>query len=154
MIFLIFSCSSFSSETEEKFSFPQTETWTVKTSRNSGSEPFSVEGDAFYFSVNKNEATAVLAYSEHFEQPCGAIYPYSTSLSFQNGFAAEVLFTLCASSSSSAQGTSAYLSKFNWQRFMEECAAFGENSWHLDKERIMQKISSGTFKKTDLKLLE
>lgn len=153
-LLLLFSCSSFSAETEEKFRLPQSESWTVKTSRNSSSEEFSVDGNSFYFSVNKNEATAILAYSGGHARPCGAIYPYSTSLSFQDGFAAEVLFTLCAASASSAAGTHEYLSKFNWQRFMEECAAFGEQSWKLDKERIMQKISSGTFKKTDFKLLE
>ena len=47
-----------------------------------------------------------------------------------------------------------YLSKFNWQKFMEECRIFEENVWKLDKERIMKKISSGNFKKSDLKLLE
>ena len=83
-----------------------------------------------------------------------AIYPYGNDLTYSDGFAAEVLFSISAAAVESDSCKNEYLSKFNWQKFMEECRAFEENVWKLDKERIMKKISSGNFKKSDLKLLE
>ena len=153
-IILFFSCEFFSYTENEKFNLPYSGEWSVKTSRQPESEEIFVLGKSFYSEVNKNEATALLAYSHSDKKIYGAIYPYGSSLNYLDGFAAEVLFSISASALDFDSCKNEYLSKFNWQKFMEECRAFEENVWKLDKERIMKKISSGNFKKTDLKLLE
>ncbi|MGN0729843.1 hypothetical protein [Treponema sp.] len=153
-LFLFFSCDFFSYTEDEKFTLPYSGEWKVRTSRSSECAEFTVNGNSFTAEVNKNEATALVAYSCSEKKICGTIYPYSMELTFQDGFAAEILLSLSASSADSDSSKNEYLSKFNWSRFMEECRVFEENTWKLDKERIMTKISSGNFKKTDLKLLE
>ena len=152
-IILFFSCEFFSYTGNEKFSLPYSSEWSIKTSHQPDSEIF-VLGENFYSEVNKNEATALLAYSHSDKKIYGAIYPYGNDLTYSDGFAAEVLFSISAAAVESDSCKNEYLSKFNWQKFMEECRAFEENVWKLDKERIMKKISSGNFKKSDLKLLE
>lgn len=153
-VILFFSCEFFSYTENEKFSLPYSGKWSIKTSREPESEELFVLGETFYSEVNKNEATALIAYSYTDEKIYGAIYPYGKSLTYSDGFAAEVLFSISASSEDSNSRKNDYLSKFNWQKFMEECRTFEEDAWKLDKERIMKKISAGNFKKTDLKLLE
>ena len=153
-VILFFSCEFFSYTENEKFNLPYSGEWSVKTSRQPESEEIFVLGKSFYSEVTKNEATALLAYSHSDKKIYGTIYPYGNDLTYLVGFAAEVLFSISASTLDSDSCKNEYLSKFNWQKFMEECRIFEENVWKLDKERIMKKISSGNFKKTDLKLLQ
>ena len=153
-VILFFSCEFFTYTEHEKFSLPYSGEWSIKTSRQPNSEELFVLGESFYSEVNKNEATALLAYSYADKKIYGAIYPYKNDLTYLDGFAAEVLFSISASTLNSDSQKNEYLSKFNWEKFMEECRKFEEDVWKLDKERIMKKISSGNFKKSDLKLLE
>ncbi|HBB14404.1 MAG TPA: hypothetical protein DCZ76_09025 [Treponema sp.] len=86
-------------------------------------------------------------------RPTGAIFPLNTELSFQNGFAASVLYSLyMGSSCGNATDVQEFLTRFNWQKFEQTCLEKSADPWLLDKERIMKAISSGKFKKSDIRL--
>ena len=74
-VILFFSCEFFSYTENEKFNLPYSGEWSVKTSRQPESEEIFVLGKSFYSEVNKNEATALLAYSLTDKKIYGAIYP-------------------------------------------------------------------------------
>ncbi|MCR5317812.1 MAG: hypothetical protein K6E22_06245 [Treponema sp.] len=83
----------------------------------------------------------------------GAIFPLNKELSVQNGFAASVLYSLYEGSScGDAKGVQEFLTLFNWQKFEQTCLEKSSDPWLLDKERIMRAISSGKFKKSDIRL--
>jgi len=84
------------------------------------------------------------------DRPLGAIYPYRCTLSYADGFAADILCTLytsCSKENTPAQ-VQRYLARFNWMRFMELCYSY-KDPWLLDRERILLNIADGTFRKTD-----
>ncbi len=150
---IFFACNFFDQTESAEFFLPYDGEWKIRTSRIP-SEEFFVNGKIFRAEVEKNCATAILAYDENSVHPFGAIYPYTGDLDECGGFAAEVLFSLTVSAENSDEEKSEFLSKFNWARFLDECRKFGSDVWKLDKEKIMQKISSGSFKKTDFKMTE
>ena len=150
------SCAFFEEQEEQEFSLPYSSVWSVTTTTGSGQE-FSVTGTSFTADVAKNEATALLAVDEVSGvsgYTCGTIYPYGHALNYVDGFAASVLYTMLASTTDDRDAAKEYLSSFNWVRFMEACREYGEDVWSLDKEYIMQKIASGSFRVTYIKLLE
>ncbi len=154
VVFLFSSCDMFSYEEEQKFYLPYASEWSISCSKDSNLNQTLVVGQKFSLDVYKNEATAILAYDTINKCFCGTIYPYGNSLTAQDAFAAEILLTLTLGSTNSLSSTKDYLSKFNWERFLSECREFGDDVQKLDKNRITEKISLGTFRKTDLKLLE
>jgi|SRR5574344_388396 hypothetical protein len=123
------------------------------------------DGESFSLSLPRNCCIPIVGYplaetGQQPEKPYGAIYPYTTSLTKADGFAADILRTLYTASTkeTSAQDecncdeVQIFLSRFNWQRFMETCRTF-DDAWLLDRERILLKIAGGTFTKSDFKLL-
>ena len=117
---------------------------------------FSMENGADSFSLDlpKNEALGILAYpvkNGRRQKPFGTIYPYSVEISCKDGFAAYIVDRLYRGSRKSVPQTQDFVSRFNWPRFVESCAAF-ENPWNLDGDRIVKSIASGRFKKSDFKL--
>lgn len=104
--------------------------------------------------VNKNSCLSVFAFCpselSDLSKKFGCIYPYSTKLCSENAFASKTLFLLNAGSSNDFRQTQNFLNHFNWQRFLKDCAE-KENIWSCNIENIMQKIASGTYKKSDLK---
>ena len=153
---LCVACAFFEDEEEQEFTLPYASTWSVVTTTGSGQQ-FTVTGDSFTADMAKNEATAILAFDtmdEGADYPCGTIYPYAHSLNWVDGFAASVLYSKLASTTDDLDAAKAYLSSFNWVRFMEACREWGDDVWLLDKEYIMQKIAQGSFRVTYLKLLE
>ena len=150
------ACAFFEDEEEQEFTLPYSSSWSIRTTTGSG-QAFTVTGDSFTRDVGKNEATAILAVDTSSDEDgytCGTIYPYGSSLNYVDGFAASVLYSMLASSTDDREDAKAYLSAFNWVRFMEACREYGDDVWSLDKEYIMQKIASGSFRVTYLKLLE
>ena len=149
------ACAFFEDEEEQEFTLPYASTWSVITTTGSA-QAFTVTGDSFTADMAKNEATAILAFDTDSAAvcPCGTIYPYAHSLNWVDGFAASVLYSLLASTTDDLDAAKAYLSSFNWVRFMEACREWGDDVWSLDKEYIMQKIASGSFRVTYIKLLE
>ena len=127
--------------------------------------PYTEEDGTVSFTITlcKNFATPVLASRPAGGKPLGAIYPYKTTLTSKDGFAADILRTLYAGAEKSdTDGKAAattqsvlqvkeFLSKFNWSRFMESCATY-EDAWLLDRARILEKIAAGTFKESDMVL--
>ena len=101
----------------------------------------------------KQQFTTTVSYVPE-QKPLGAIYPYGTSLTLGNGFAADILKTLYGGASEGS-GTAAqvreYLSRFNWTRLMEACDSY-EDAWLLDRGRILEGIANGTFKASSLVL--
>ncbi|MBP5576287.1 MAG: hypothetical protein J6X67_05960 [Treponema sp.] len=86
-------------------------------------------------------------------RPTGAIFPLNQELSVQNGFAASVLYSLYLGTySGNAKDVQEFLTRFNWQKFEQTCLEKSEDPWLLDKERIMKAISSGKFKKSDVRI--
>jgi hypothetical protein len=127
--------------------------------------PYTEEDGTVSFTITlcKNFATPVLAWRPAREKPLGTIYPYKTTLTFEDGFAADILRTLyagaeksgtdgkAATTPQSALQVKEFLSKFNWSRFMEACTTY-EDAWLLDRARILEKIATGTFKESDMVL--
>ena len=146
------SCAFFETQEDQEFSLPYSSVWSVVTTTGSGQE-FSVTGSSFTTDVAKNEATAILA-TDTTGYVCGTIYPYAHELNYVDGFAASVLYSMLLSTSDDIDAAKSYLSSFNWVRFMEECREWGDDVWSLNKEYIMQKIASGSFRVTYIKLLE
>ena len=112
--------------------------------------------------LHKSCPIPVLAYPTSFSEPhddtlltkpLGAIVPYSTSLVFADGFAADILRTLYVASlqSRTVSQVQEYLSRFNWARLLKRCASYPD-PWLLDKERILRAIANGSFKQNDIVL--
>ena len=129
---------------------------------NSGYRERLPSGSTLHAEVCKNSAAAfiaepVFARTSRERQcslyPAGAIYSLNKELSFGNGFAASVLYSMYKESSSeNPEQVQEFLSLFNWQKFEQTCLEKTSNPWLLDKERIMKAISSGKFKKSDIRL--
>lgn len=150
---MLISCSHFLKTEYVCFYLPEKTTGRLIYSRQCVQQQTDFkEQNKIFLDMEKNEATAILVFTEENVHPYGAIYPYEENLSKESAFAAEILHTLTVNSTASDKKTKDYLSKFNWKRFLKETKAFGDDVWKLNKELIMQKIASGTFKKTDLKL--
>ena len=105
----------------------------------------------------RNSPAAILAYpldadKKVLGQPYGAIYPFCTALSEQDGFAASVLCSLFnPADGNTSPEVMDNIVHFNWPKFMELCASY-EDPWLIDEGRIMAAIRKGQFKKTDIKL--
>lgn len=129
--------------------------WKILSSEVPG-EPLYLAADNYDFELElqPNAFTAVLAYTDGSAFPLGAIYPCTTILNAQDGFAADVFYTLInLPSEENAAQVKEYLNYFNWQRLMTECRKY-ENPWNLDKNHLVQSIASGTFKLSDIRMLE
>lgn len=130
--------------------------WTVNyTDGSSFGELRASPGKTFSLTMPRNCCIPLLARAENAAptvKPYGAIYPYTTTLTKADGFSADILRTLYSASSSSNQHSKVqtFLSRFNWQRFMETCRTY-EDPWLLDRERILTKIANGTFTMVDFK---
>ena len=124
--------------------------------QSAGEEPLTVApGGEAQVTVSKNATCVILAYPVYggarAAHPLGQLYPMDTALSAEHGFAASIACTLYLSATDEPAALQDYVARFNWPRFIE-CAATFDDPWQLDTERILQKIASGTFKKSDLKL--
>lgn len=158
---LFFACSMFSESRETHFfldsdGFCDCDFWQISVFDGENEILFSMENGADSFSLDlpKNVALGILAYpvkNGRRQKPFGAIYPYSVEISCKDGFAAYIVDRLYRGSRKSVPQTQDFVSRFNWPRFVESCAAF-ENPWNLDGDRIVKSIASGRFKKSDFKL--
>ncbi len=158
---LFFACSMFSESRETHFfldsdGFCDCDFWQISVFDGENETLFSMENGADSFSLDlpKNVALGILAYpvkNGRRQKPFGAIYPYFVEISCKDGFAAYIVDRLYRGSRKSVPQTQDFVSRFNWPRFVESCAAF-ENPWNLDGDRIVKSIASGRFKKSDFKL--
>ena len=49
-------------------------------------------------------------------------------------------------------GVQDYVSRFNWQRLYDECDEY-EDPWVLDMDRIVKSIAKGSFRKSDIQIM-
>lgn len=120
--------------------------------------------------VRKGSVTPVLLYPDkpaHPEEasvnsqpaaahPAGCIWPVSSVLDEDGGFASRMLWRLLSETEAFSGDTEqirGYCAHFNWKRFSEEIQRF-EDPWELDQQRILIRIADGTFSLKDLKLAE
>ncbi|MBO4403882.1 MAG: hypothetical protein J5780_00945 [Treponema sp.] len=101
---------------------------------------------------NRNALSSVLAFPSDVSgaNPYGTVYPFDFPVDYKNGFASLVLYSLFLSSENTPAEKEWFLSRFNWQRFIKECAQL-DDPWLLDKEQIMNAIAEGKFRKNLLK---
>ena len=102
--------------------------WKILSTEVPG-EPLYLAADDYDFELElqPNAFTAVLAYTDGSAFPLGAIYPCTTILNAQDGFAADVFYTLInLSSEENAAQVKEYLNYFNWQRLMTEWKEEGD----------------------------
>jgi len=112
---------------------------------------------------NKNVVTPILCYpiikkqnkEINFFYPAGGIYPFTSELTWLNGFAAEILYSILIKDSISFEKSSYFSSKFNWNKFLQilkekELDAKEKNlyfsPWLFDKQKILSDISKKEFK--------
>ena len=159
------ACTVFDPDTCAVFSFcagnacgipPDFDFWQIIVHDGGSEKAFTLEKTAETFSMElpKNVVLGILAYpvkDGKMHDPCGAVYPYSSALDEKGGFCAYIADRLYRGSSESKEISQDYISRFNWQKFINACNDF-ENPWNLDADRIVEKIASGTFKKSDLKM--
>lgn len=80
-----------------------------------------------------------------FFSPAGAVYPYTSDISWRNGFTASVFLALCAAENAAGTDeaqTSSYLSRFNWNRFS---SSLPDNPWLLDKNAVCRAVALHAF---------
>jgi hypothetical protein len=155
--------------------YPPVMYWSVRYSTDSGQKSFTAapEQKTFTVTLPKNIPAAVLVWpvtvhpagTVRFFHPAGCIYPYTTVLAWQDGFAADILATLY-SASKDRETTGSFCSYFNWERFMdvlhrketesEDCIRQAiedgtstipayYNPWLLDKNDILSAIADRSF---------
>ena len=140
----------------EAYNEQNVSSWKVVICDSSGISYSAVHasGKKAVLEFRKNSLSSVLAFpvtdDGSIKNPYGTIYPFEVPLDYKNGFASGVLHSLFLSSENAPDEKERFLSRFNWQRFMKECALF-EDPWLLDKEQIMKAIADGTFRKNVLK---
>ncbi|MDE5898378.1 MAG: hypothetical protein K2H09_03835 [Treponemataceae bacterium] len=92
-----------------------------------------------------------------FFRPCGAVYPFQTELSWQDGFAASCLSDFYAYALRSGVPEDAavrHASCFNWTKFSSSLALKGAaaeafyNPWQLDRNAILAAIAARSFSVT------
>lgn len=147
------SCIMFEENQDVLFLLPFESQWTVNISNETS---FQVNGNSFSCSLRKNNATGLVATcsacDENGEVIVGAIYPHNFSLTQENAFPAQMLYSIVMSSTNSREQKDYCISTFNWKKFEESCHELGEDIWLVDRESVMRKIARGTFKKSDLKV--
>lgn len=100
-------------------------------------------------------------------EPCGAVYPYRTDLTWLHGFSAAVLaqfYRRNEAAGTPASDAVSYAARFNWEGFLSaaeqksaeaEAAASAQdgepdtlfyNPWNLDDGQILEKISAKNFR--------
>lgn len=108
----------------------------------------------------RNRTTPVLAFLEVNERqdilPAGSIYPVnisgnSISLSWLNGISAQVLMDLLTKTNQPAEDAQHFCNYFNWQKFQEDFAKRVDEPWLVDKEKITEKLCTGSFSVSVLK---
>lgn len=110
---------------------------------------------SIYLSLQKNKPSYILAYpypdnSEQQSTPYGAIFPFSTQITKEDGFAASILQELYCSHERT-ESLEYNINHFNWQKFMELCREY-ENPWLINRNKIITAIKKGKFKKSDIKI--
>lgn len=115
----------------------------------------ALELGAELISVQKNTPSYVMAYpiaadGHEAGMPYGAIYPFSTKLRAEDGFAASILQELYCTCTKT-ETLDYNIKHFNWQKFMELCREY-ENPWLINRNRIITAIKAGKFKKSDIKI--
>jgi len=102
----------------------------------------------------RNRATPVLAFLEVNGRqdilPAGSIYPVnisgnSISLSWLNGISAQVLMDLLTKTNQPAEEAQRFCNYFNWKKFQTEFAKRVDEPWLIDKEKITEKLCTGSF---------
>ena len=152
---------------------PELAGWLVKTRLNGKTEYLQIEPNEKVIEVNlqKNKASPVLVWpviSEEktdsriiFFHPAGCIYPYDTKATWSAGFSSHILDTLTDQTSEiNISDKIDFLSRFNWKKLQasieeKEKKVLSKNGffnpWHLNKEIILNAISSGNFSAHQIK---
>lgn len=112
------------------------------------------KNNSFSLKLKKNEITPVLVYFENQFFPHGTVYPYSTTISYSDGFTSKILFrflneTECLDSHKLRE----YVSSFNWEKFSEKIQSF-ENPWNLNQQIILESLATKTFSAKSFQLLQ
>ncbi|MBO5607005.1 MAG: hypothetical protein J5930_03845 [Treponema sp.] len=156
-LLLCTGCVFFSSTEKCDFAISNAVTadyWIVSCYDGNREISFCSDGTAFSLELPKNTSVGVLAYpvvNGNKMLPYGTIYPHGSILTKRRGFSALTIDRLYRLSESGAQISQDYISRFNWQQFMDECEKCGD-PWQIDGERILKAIAAGSFKKSDLKV--
>ncbi|MBR7064189.1 MAG: hypothetical protein IKI31_03480 [Treponema sp.] len=91
-----------------------------------------------------------------FFKPAGCVFPFSSTLSWEEGFASTVLHILYTQAKES--GTGYYLSKFNWQKFIlmqkkkQSESLIPYDPWKTDIQTICKQIARRQFNLNSLSM--
>ena len=110
--------------------------------------------DSFSLLLSQNLLTPILVYYKDQLYPMGTIYPYSTKITFHDGFSSKILFRFLNETQSTNQKLlKKFIEKFNWQRFSEKIKTF-ENPWILNQELILEGLNLKKITSNHFKILE
>lgn len=137
-----FSCSLPSWPPEQEFClYPELAYWIIETPSSS----FRTTDQKVLIEHTKSSPFYLLAYPvtktqegnlTQFFKPAGLVYPYEQDkLTWENGYAAEVMKTLWKGSQDCEKDKAEFLLKFNWKRFMEIVQSKIEESFEWEDER-------------------
>lgn len=194
--FLFFSCTFFEEKQEEitfylpdfpsilnEFSDLEFAFWQIQYQNSEGKFYEKTYDNKIIIKTNKNEPLSVLAFPiiilpdktfSQFFKPCGTIYPYdyddfSQTLTWENGFCANLINMLFDSSAESNLSTSQindFLKTFNWKKMMqsiskttsqnyEEILSSSSNKfynpWQIDISKLLENLSTKKFTASLLK---
>lgn len=194
--FLFFSCTFFEEKQEEitfylpdfssilnEFSDLEFAFWQIQYQNSEGKFYEKTYDNKIIIKTNKNEPLSVLAFPiiilpdktfSQFFKPCGTIYPYdyddfSQTLTWENGFCANLINMLFDSSAESNLSTSQindFLKTFNWKKMMqsiskttsqnyEEILSSSSNKfynpWQIDISKLLENLSTKKFTSSLLK---
>lgn len=194
--FLFFSCTFFEEKQEEitfylpdfpsilnEFSDLEFAFWQIQYQNSKGKFYEKTYDNKIIIKTNKNEPLSVLAFPiiilpdktfSQFFKPCGTIYPYdyddfSQTLTWENGFCANLINMLFDSSAESNLSTSQindFLKTFNWKKMMqsiskttsqnyEEILSSSSNKfynpWQIDISKLLENLSTKKFTSSLLK---
>lgn len=108
----------------------------------------------FSLFLSQNQLTPVLVYYKNQLFPQGTIYPYSTKITFHDGFSSKILFRfLNETQSTNSKLLKKIIASFNWEKFSQKIKSY-ENPWRLNQELILEGLNSGKITSNYFKILE
>ncbi|MCR5290230.1 MAG: hypothetical protein K6E51_09590 [Treponema sp.] len=134
--------------------------WYIEwTGIESGSCTIDGKQHSVTLSIPKNHVMAIQAYpiTQHGNcltsvyYPAGCVYPFETVATWQGGYTATMLSSIYKASTSRDE-TASFCNSFNWRRFTQTLIEKEQkstqtfyNPWLLDKQTIINAITSHTF---------
>jgi hypothetical protein len=153
----------------EQTAYPDLDFWVIEYSSEQGTEKIRAGRNtaSITLSLPENIPAAVQAWpvTRHngkdvlFFHPAGTVYPYSLTLSWEDGFAADILSSLYKVTANRHEAGS-FCSCFNWERLMSalrvRVTAYTETTgyydpWLLNKDGILSAIAGRSFSVYKLK---